>query len=325
MKRHYGALLSGRSLKVVDKVFGHPGIRRRYFALDDPACLLSEDPDRRIARFTHWAVRLSRAAAEQALLRAGVGAGDVKALVVNTCTGYLCPGLSTYLVEELGLGRGVKAFDLVGSGCGGAIPNLQLCSGLLADKHGVVLSIAVEICSGTFQMGDDLSLIVSNALFGDGAAAAVVWDRPEGLELVDSESLFVPEYREHIRFVYRNGQLHNQLSASLPRLVGKNIARLVGSLLARNGLDAAQVKHWALHPGGERIIEEVRKEAGLAGEQVRHSRSVLSEYGNMSSATAWFVMRKILDEKPAPGDWCALVAFGAGFSAHACLLRAGQG
>jgi predicted naringenin-chalcone synthase len=114
-------------------------------------------------------------------------------LVVNTCTGYLCPGLSSYLLEKLGLPRNIRTYDLVGGGCGGAIPNLQAAQEYLKSAgKGTALCVAVEICSATFQMADDMSLLLSNALFADGAAAAVLWTRPQGLALVDSSNRHQP-------------------------------------------------------------------------------------------------------------------------------------
>jgi len=320
--KHYAARLTSRSRAVMRKVFRHPSVERRRFALTTPEILVDEDPDRRIERFTHWAVELSSRAAAEALTEAGVTGDDVTALVVNTCTGYICPGLSTYLIERMGLARSVRAYDLVGVGCGGAVPNLEVCASSLNGQEGVVLSVAVEICSATLQMSDDISLIVSNAIFADGAAAAVVTNRPGGLALVDSTRHYAPEYRDHIRYVYKHGQLHNQLSAELPGISGEVVGRTISDLLDAHGLAVADVKHWAMHPGGDKVINAVRDAAGLTEDQLAATRKVLAEYGNMSSATVWFVLRELRERGMAPGDWCVMLAFGAGMSAHAYLLQA---
>jgi predicted naringenin-chalcone synthase len=251
-----------------------------------------------------------------------LGTDDVAGLVVNTCTGYICPGISTYLIEKLGLSPSVRVYDLVGSGCGGAIPNLEISESLVKQTgDGVVVSVSVEICTATFQMEDDLSLLLSNTLFGDGAAAAVLWMKPRGYELVASARRYVPEQRESIRYVHKNGQLHNQLSLRLPDLVRKAAAQVVADVLVPRSLKPSDIKHWALHSGGEKIINAVRDELGLSEEQVHATRSVLSTHGNMSSPTVWFVLREIEQRGVAPGEWCIMVAFGAGLSAHAFLLR----
>jgi predicted naringenin-chalcone synthase len=170
-------------------------------------------------------------------------------------------------------------------------------------------------------MEDNLSLLLSNTLFGDGAAAAVLWRRPQGYELVASASRYVPEQRESIRYVHKNGQLYNQLSLRLPDMVRKAAAEVVADVLDPRSLRPDDIRHWALHSGGEKIINAVRDELGLSEEQIHATRSVLSEYGNMSSPTVWFVLQEIEKRGVAPGEWCIMVAFGAGLSAHAYLLR----
>lgn len=320
--KHYQRRLSPRSMSVIHALFSHPSIKQRNFAIDNVENLVDEDLDARVARFTHWSRELSAQAIEKALAQAGLVTGDVAGLVVNTCTGYICPGISTYLIEKLGLSRTVRVYDLVGSGCGGAIPNLEISESLVKQTgDGVVVSVSVEICTATFQMEDDLSLLLSNTLFGDGAAAAVLWRRPQGYELVASARRYVPEQRESIRYVHKNGQLYNQLSLRLPDMVRKAAAQVVADVLVPRSLKPSDIKHWALHSGGEKIINAVRDEIGLSEEQVHATRSVLSEYGNMSSPTVWFVLQEIERRGVAPGEWCIMVAFGAGLSAHAFLLR----
>ena len=321
VRKHYAPELNTRSLGLVRATFSHPGIRKRHFAVDDPACIMDESPDQKIARFTEKSIELSSQAVTRALDQAGVCARNVTALVVNTCTGYICPGISTYLMERLGLPRNIRVYDLVGSGCGGAIPNLQVAESLLKTNDGIVVSVAVEICSSVFQMGNDLSLILSNALFGDGAAAAVLMTRPAGFELVATAGHYVPEQRDAIRFVHKQGQLHNQLSTKLPDMVKKAAAEVVAELLASQGLQTADIRQWAFHTGGEKIINAVRDSIGVPEEQLRATRTILSNYGNMSSPTVWFVLEELLRNGIAAGEWCVMVAYGAGLSSHACLLR----
>jgi predicted naringenin-chalcone synthase len=322
LKKQYAGKLSDRSMSMIRKLFSHPSVRQRYFAFDNPEVLINEDPDDRIERFRHWSVKLSAEAVTDALKKAGLKTSDISALVVNTCTGYLCPGISTYVLDALKLNRATKVYDLAGSGCGGAIPNIELCRGLLRESDdSIVVSVSVEICSCTYQIEDNMSLIVSNALFGDGAAAAVLWNRPKGLEIVSSYSLHIPENREDIRFIYKHGQLHNQLSLRLPSLVGPAAAQLVNELLTGNNLRVEDIRYWALHSGGDKVINAVKENIGLNEEQVAYTRSVLAQYGNMSSPTVWFVLREIQKSGMKPGEWALMLAFGAGFSAHAMLLR----
>lgn len=320
--KHYADKLSPRSLTLTRKLFSHPSIIKRHFGFEDPESFLHEDTDSRIARFTKWSIELSAQAIIKALEAVGLSKDAVSGLVVNTCTGYICPGIATYLIEKLGLEHNIRVYDLVGSGCGGAIPNLEVAEAFLnSSSDKVIVSVSVEICSATFQMGDNLSLLVSNALFGDGAAAAVLWNQPKGLELIASSSYYVPEDRDAIRYIHKNGQLHNQLSTNLPHLVKHAVAQVVRGVLEPNSLKVEDIKHWALHTGGEKIINTIKSEIGLSESQLRATRKVLSEYGNMSSPTVWFVLNEMLKEGIKKGDWCIMVAFGAGLSAHAFLLR----
>jgi predicted naringenin-chalcone synthase len=322
LTRHYADKLKPRSLALLRQVLDHPAIRQRCFAFDNPESIFDEDPDKRIARFTRWAVDLSAEAVTVAMRDAGLAMTDITGLVVNTCTGYICPGLSTYLVERLGLASRIRAYDLVGSGCGGALPNLQVAEALLhrMDK-GVVVSVFVEICSATYQMADDPGLLISNALFGDGAAAAVLWKHPQGLELLDSSSRYVPEQREYIRYIHKNGQLYNQLSPNLAGLVKDTVKDVIDDILQPRGLRVGDVRHWALHTGGEKVINSIRDELGLTDEQLQPTRDILARFGNISSPTVLFVLREILGTLVDQGDLCVMSAFGAGLSAHSYLVR----
>ncbi|MBI5441386.1 MAG: type III polyketide synthase [Deltaproteobacteria bacterium] len=322
LSRRFREQLRRRSARLLDKVFAHPSIRSRRFAAEDAEQVLSETPDERIERFARWGVELSGQALARALDEVRRTPGDLTALLVNTCTGYVCPGLSTYLLERFDLPRTTPVYDLVGHGCGGALPNLELAKSLAGGAGGgLVASVSVEVCSATFQMGDEDGLIISNALFADGASAMLLWDRPGGLELVASTRWYAPEHREAIRYVHRAGQLHNQLSGELPGLVAEAARRVLGELLDSRGLSSRSIRHWAIHPGGEKILKALGAALALSDAQLQVSRAVLSEYGNVSSASIGFVLQRLLERGIPPGEWCAVLTFGAGLSCHGLLLR----
>ena len=323
IKNNFSEKLSARSLNIFSKVLKHPSVLKRYFAMDNLETVLNENADKKIKRFTDSAVALSKKAIIKSLESSGLEAKDITGLVVNTCTGYICPGLSTYLIEELGLDRNIKAYDLVGTGCGGAIPNMQVSEGVLnGAENNIVLSVSVEICSSTFQVSNDTSQIISNSIFGDGAAATVLWNRPKGLRVIGSESLYLPEYREDIRFIHKDGQLHNQLSSRLPEIAGAEVSKFINSVLAKYGLKKSDINHWILHPGGEKVINSLKDKLELSEEQVAPTRAVLSKFGNMSSPTVLFILQDILDKGIKNGDYFLITAFGAGFSGHVSILQA---
>jgi predicted naringenin-chalcone synthase len=322
----YSDVLTDRSMDVLEKVFSHPSILKRYLSFENElevVSLTNEDPDRRMERFTRWSTALSHQAALAALGQAGASAADIRELVVNTCTGYICPGVSTYLLEAMKLDGGVRVFDAVGSGCGGALPNIDLAThSLHANPDGIVLSIAVEVCTATYQMDNDMSLLISNAIFGDGAAAAVLWTRPEGLRVIDSAGCIDTSFREDVRYVYKQGKLHNKLSVQLPKVVRAVVPPLIDKLLARNGLTRGDIQHWAIHPGGDRMVAALEESLELTEEQMAPTRQVLEEYGNMSSPTVLFILKNLMERGIQPGEKVLMTAYGAGMSAYACLLEA---
>lgn len=322
---HYGKKLKPRSLEILRQVLAHPSIKSRYVAvnsLPEIVILKDEDPDKRMDRFNTWSVKLSTNAARKALDKSGVSPADVKALIVNTCTGYLCPGIATYLIEPLGLSPDIKVYDLVGAGCGGALPSLQLAQNIIASgTDGVVLCVAVEICSATYQMGDDISLLISNAIFGDGAAATVVWNRDRGLQMIDTDSRFAPQFRDDVRYYYKGGQLHNRISSSLPKITGELVSEFIKEFLKKNNLTISDISQWAIHPGGDKILNAIQQQLGLKDSDMSISRQILSDYGNMSSPSVIFELEKIFHNGLLPGQLCLAVAFGAGMSIHGFLLK----
>jgi alkylresorcinol/alkylpyrone synthase len=305
-------------------------IRGRYVGMDDPADAVHTDPDHLIGRFRRFGREIAVDASRRALDAANVPPGEVRAVVTNTCTGYLCPAMSSYLAEDLGLAESVRAFDLMGMGCGGALPNWECAANALA-AGGPVLSVAFEVCSATLFMGPEPDLVVSNCIFGDGAAAAVLdtgatkEPRPLGLlRLLDFESGVFPEHREALRYRWTGGRLRNTLSPRVPLVGARSVHSVAQRLLARHGLQQDDIPHWAVHTGGTVVLDRVAEVFGIEKAALRASYEVFEEYGNMSSPSVLFVLRRLLDEAaPRPGERGLLLAFGAGFTAFAALVSFG--
>ena len=301
------------------------GIETRALALDSLDESFDLDPDTLYKRFVTHAPRLASGAGRGALRDAGLGAERIDAVVVSTCTGYLCPGLTSYVSEALGLRPDVVALDLVGQGCGAALPNLRTADALIAagrSEH--VLSICVEVCSAAFYLDNDLGVLVSACLFGDGAGAAVLSrDAPTGgrrVEYSAAGSITDPSQRDALRFEQRGGMLRNILTLPVPKLAAGHARRLFADTIAREELPRSEVSGWILHAGGRKVLEELQSHLDLDGEETRFSRAMLREYGNLSSPFVLFVLKAALDAR-APGGWWWMSSFGAGFSCHGALLR----
>jgi alkylresorcinol/alkylpyrone synthase len=239
--------------------------------------------------------------------------------VVATCTGYLCPGLSSYIGERLGLPRSTQLLDLVGLGCGAAVPTLRTASALLGESEHV-LAVCLEVCSAAVYLDDDPGVLISACLFGDGAAAVVGSRKPQPgvreVRMTRAESLHLPEAREKLRFDHRHGLLRNILAPDVPVLS----AGVAADVLARADIAPAEISEWLFHSGGRDVLREIVQRIGLSEHAVRHSTEVLREYGNMSSPSCLFSLRRALDENAPGGKWW-LASFGAGFSSHGALLE----
>lgn len=300
------------------------GIEERWLAVETLQEVFAIDPDTLQRRFATHAPRLAQEAARNALERAALPAESIDAVIVTTCTGYLCPGLSGYVVEGLGLRSDVLGFDLVGQGCAGALPNWQVASALIGAKQcDHVLSICVEVCSAAMYLDDDPGVLISACLFGDGAGAAVLSLRPplerRRVEWRDTVSLTNASEREALRFEHRGGLLRNILTRQVPRLAAEHAHRVLNDALARANLERDEIKTWILHAGGRDVLLALTERFGLGPEDLHYSREALRRYGNLSSAFVYFVLDAALADS-APGGWWWLSSFGAGFTCHGALL-----
>jgi predicted naringenin-chalcone synthase len=302
---------------------GDSGVRTRQLALDSLDQAFEIDPDVLQRRFLAHAPALAARAAGQALERSGLAPREVDALLISTCTGYLCPGLTSYVGERLGLRDDVVALDLVGQGCGAALPNLRTGEALIASRRcGNVLSICVEVCSAALYIDNDPGVLVSACLFGDGAAAAVLSAKPgaRSVEWVDGASLHEPLERDALRMESRGGLLRNILSKSVPKLAAQYASTVFERISSSRQVRREDISAWIWHAGGRPVLDRVRETMRLPEDQMRRSRDLLARFGNLSSPFVLFVLEAALREK-APGGWWWMSSFGAGFSCHGALLK----
>ncbi len=317
--------LNPRARAILKKVLtGNNGVTTRHLALEHLAQAFELNPDALHARFATHAPALATQAAERALADAGCAPAEIDALLISTCTGYLCPGLTSYVGERLELRADVLALDLVGQGCGAAVPNLRAAEALLqSGRARRALSVCVEVCSAAFFFDNDPGVLISACLFGDGAAAAVLALEPNGKRRVEwklSGSLFSPGDRDALRFEQKQGMLRNILRPEVPALAAEQAQRVLEEVLGRAKVRREDVKAWVFHPGGRDVLAAVQQRLGLNAADLRWSAAVLEEYGNLSSPSVLFVLQATLADSSPGGHWW-LSSFGAGFSGHGALLE----
>jgi alkylresorcinol/alkylpyrone synthase len=231
--------------------------------------------------------------------------------------------------ERLGLRRDVIALDLVGQGCGAALPNMRTGEALIAAgraRH--VLSICVEICSAAFYLDDDPGVLISACLFGDGAGAAVLSAEPVAgrptIEWKQATTFLSAADREELRFEKRGGMLRNILTPAVPAIAGRHVETVLTDALARANLKREDISAWIFHAGGREILSAICQHVELAEEEVRWSAEVLHDYGNVSSPCVYFVLQLALRDRAPEGYWW-MSSFGAGFSCHGTLLHVTHG
>ena len=311
--------LRDRSMGLLQKVLTRPhGIDHRHFAIEKIEDVFTLPLDRLHEEFARHAPKLAGQSLQKALAKSRIRPEELDALLICTCTGYLCPGISSYVAEKLGLRGNTFLQDLVGLGCGAAIPTLRAAEALLArDPKAKVATVAVEICSAAFYLDDDPGVLISACLFSDGAAAAIWEANNEGQfgqrEASGFDSIHIPENRELLRFEQKNGFLRNKLHRSVPEKAAEAVREL------RNRAEDREAS-FLVHPGGRDVLDAVAKvlpnEPGLS-----ESRKVLATHGNMSSPSILFALKEALDHTSSPTHvW--LTSFGAGFSAHSFSLQA---
>jgi predicted naringenin-chalcone synthase len=302
---------SDRALGLYRTFLLDEGIHQRYFAWDHPKKLLGESVDEKMQRFEHWAVHLSVEAAQKLLQKWHYQPQDIDALFVSTCTGYLCPGLSTYVSQLLGLSENIYTLDLVGLGCTGALPALRAADDYLNRyPDSTVLVIAVEICSAATHWAEKPELILSNSIFSDGAAAVVLTNREKipGLRINNISSVLWPKYRNELRFKYLDNRLCNVISPKVPEIA----AQAINALYKNPSVDNT---HYAFHSGGRKVLDAIQERRHLSDADMLPSRRILKEYGNMSSPSVLFVLKSILRQELRDKHSVICFSFGAGFLA----------
>jgi len=318
--------LKPRSHAILKKVLcGDNGIDTRHLALEPLAEVFNQTPDALQARFERHAPALATEAARRALQEAGCAPEEMDAILISTCTGYLCPGLTSHVSEQLGLRQNVFALDLVGQGCGAALPNLRAGEAILsAGRAKKVLSICVEVCSAAFFIDDDPGVLISACLFADGAGAAVLSNEPlparRRVEWKFADSRLVTAERDTLRFVHQNGKLRNLLLPQVPQVASELAEKLFSESLLAAKVKREQITGWIFHTGGRDVILALREKLQLSAEDVRHSSAVLRQCGNLSSPTVYFVLERALNDSVPDGLWW-MCAFGAGFSCHGAFLE----
>lgn len=315
-----------------ERIWRGTGIDTRH-----SVCELSEVLDlgtaARMRLFDHHATTLAASAARNALGDARIDASSITDLVVVTCTGFSAPGVPRRLLSELRLGPGVRTSQIGFMGCFGGVCGMRSAAAhAAADPRAVVLLVCVELCSLHLRRDRDPQNLVASALFADGAAAAVLSAADDGPVRAARSTGGTAAGGAHPSFVVRPGASRTVdgtldamswiiTDAGFAMTLSREVPRALSAALPGIVPEGATV---LLHPGGPAVIDAVESSIDAAGRgAIEHSRLVLREGGNMSSATVLFVLER-WRRAGGSGD-AALVAFGPGLTVDVVELVAATG
>lgn len=311
-------------------VYESAGVRRRGSVVPIEQVFAPGDFETQNDRYVRVANETAHAVTRRALESSGLAARDIGLLVSVSCTGFMIPAVDASVANALGLGPRLARLPITESGCaGGVVGMARALDYLEAHPESAAVVLALEFASLTFQPWDrSAANVVSVAIFGDGAAAAVLVGprhprADSGLaRLTAAGSLFFPGTSHLMGFRLRNSGLQIILDRGLSPFVRREIVPAVDGFLTPRGLARSDITSWVLHPGGRRVLEAMAEALGLSADDMLATEKVLAEHGNMSSVTVLFVLDEILrHRRPAAGSRGLLGAFGPGFGAELALVE----
>ena len=258
---------------------------------------------------------LTEAAATQCLQRGGVDAADIGAVVCVSTSGIATPSLDARLISRLGLGPEVQRMPLFGLGCAGGVLGLARAAELATARPGrPVLLLVAELCGLTFRRADlSKSNVIATALFGDGAAAALISTEGDGAVVIGWGEHTWPDTLGVMGWSVEDDGLGVIFSRDIPALVRRDLPAVVDTYLTRLGLDLGAIDGFICHPGGAKVVTALEDVFGLEPGGLKTTRDVLRDYGNMSAASVMFVLERTL-ANGASGAYL-MSALGPGFTA----------
>jgi predicted naringenin-chalcone synthase len=247
-------------------------------------------------------------------------------LIVASCTGFVAPGLDQLIIAQTGISPDVERTVVGFMGCYAAVNALRLAHHIVRSMPDArVLVVTVELCSLHFQRTAELDKLLSMLLFGDGAAAALVTSEKSGIELIDFRAASIKGSADSITWKIGDQGFDMHLGGEVPLRIAEALSfelkRNDGSGILR-GQTPEDFDLWAVHAGGRTILDAVERSFSLPREALGHSRAILRDFGNMSSATLMFVLSAMMSDHRTASDQSGMaLAFGPGLAAETFRFR----
>lgn len=324
-------LPDARAVRIFDRMAARAAIAHRWSVLPVGAQGGSPvDPDgfyadpvlpgtaERMRRYGQAAPELSIAAIEA--LGAQVSLDAITHLVVASCTGFVAPGIDQIIAARIGLAPSVERLLIGFMGCYAAVAALRSARHIVrSDADAQVLVVCVELSTLHLQDNPALEPLLAMLQFGDGAAAALVTAAPRGFALDQPFATTLPDSAALIRWDITDHGFAMHLSGEVPARIAAGLSDPAFAAAATGGRAPLEIDGWAVHAGGRSILDAVEHSLKLPDDALDASRAVLSDYGNMSSATLMFVLARLLDGPPVRNG--VALAFGPGLAAEGFGFR----
>ena len=279
-------------------------------------------PDRSAA-YLESACDLFVEAASRALDAASLDAGDIDTIVTASSTGIATPSLEARVMGRMGFRSDVARIPVFGLGCAAGATGLGLASKLaLASPGSNVLFVTVELCSLAFRFQDvGKADIIATALFGDGAAAAILRVGEEGFATITGTAETTwPDTLDIMGWRIEDNGLAVVLNRAIPTFARQNMRAAMDEMLARQELAVGDIDRFICHPGGAKVVDAIELALGLDQGSLDHERNVLRDHGNMSAPTGLFVLDRV--RQSGMPKRSVLTALGPGFTMSTVTLRA---
>ncbi len=300
------------------------GVKKRHIIQPIELATLHPGFGYRNAVFEYESKRLVPAVIEEALSHADITAKDVSAIIYVSCSGFLMPSLTAWLINKMGLPLNTVQIPIAQMGCaaGGAAIN-RAHDFIVAHPGSNVLIVSCEFCSLSYQPTDgDIGSLLSDGLFGDAITSAVVTARPgNGLELQNNSSYLIPETDEWIRYAVKDTGFHFRLDKRVPGTM-RPLAPVMQAFAQTHGWDIDRLDHYIIHAGGPRILDDLCKFLGVPLESFSFSRDTLVNCGNIASSVVFEAYRRMHEAGGFKAGGKAVIAgFGPGIVAEMSLSQ----
>ncbi|KTD16475.1 type III polyketide synthase [Legionella jordanis] len=335
-----GFEMTSAERRLVKAIYKSCGIEQRHSVLSDyckssgefeffPNAFNEPLPStaKRMRIYKEHALKLALSAIEQCLQQIkSFNKQDISHVITVSCTGMYAPGLDIEIVQELGLNSTSRRTAINFMGCYGAFNALKIADSICqSNENASVLIVCVEICTIHFQKNQETKNIISNAIFADGAAAALI-QRKQGNNSLQLEAFhcdLMPQTKQEMAWHIADFGFDIDLSVYVPDVIRSGISVFVNNLLNKANSSFHDIDYYAIHPGGIKILQACEQALNITEKDNEHSYAVLREFGNMSSSTILFVLKRLWECLSNKDNQKTIFscAFGPGLTLESMLLR----